>query len=77
LSGRVSAVRVSRLGGEGLRKRALTLAKKLEAVHRNTVASSSAMPTACLILLCGLLPSSHTLTTLAGERTGLSKKSSS
>jgi hypothetical protein len=33
LSGRVSAVRVSRLGGEGLRKRALTLAKKLEAVH--------------------------------------------
>lgn len=73
MSGRVSAVRMSGLGG------ARTLAKKLEAVHRNTVASSRAMPTACLILLCGLLflPSSHTLTTLAGERTGLSKKSSS
>lgn len=41
------------------------------------MASSSAIPTACLTLLCGLFPSSHTLTTLAGERAGLSKKSSS
>jgi hypothetical protein len=52
-----------------------TLARKLLAVHRNTVASSNAIPTACRSLLCGLLFSLHTLTTLAGDRNGLSMKS--
>ena len=76
MSGHVSLVRIFRRSRFRLLLRR-TLAKKLDAVHRNTVASSSAIPTACRVLLCGFFPSSHTLTTLAGERTGLSKKSSS
>jgi hypothetical protein len=53
-----------------------TLARKLLAVHRNTVASSSAIPIACLSLLFGFfLLSLHMLTTLAGDRMGLSRKS--
>ena len=45
-----------------------TLARKLLAVQRKTVASSSAIPTACLILeflVPRLLPSVHTLEGLA------------
>jgi hypothetical protein len=54
----------------------LTLARKLLAVHRNTVASSSAIPIACRSLLFGFfLLSLHMLTTLAGDRMGLSRKS--
>jgi hypothetical protein len=53
-----------------------TLARKLLVVHRNTVARSNAMPTACRSLLFGFfLPSLHMLTTLAGDRGGLSIKS--
>ena len=54
-----------------------TLAKKLEAVQRNTVASSSNIPTACLHFdLGGFLPSLHTLTWLAGLRMGLARSPS-
>jgi hypothetical protein len=55
----------------------LTLAKKLLVVHKTTVASNSDIPIACLNLLfiCFFLPSSHMLTTLAGDRIGLSRKS--
>jgi hypothetical protein len=50
-----------------------TLAKKFEVVHRNTVASNSSIPIACLQRPRGFLPSVHTLTTLAGDRIGLSR----
>jgi hypothetical protein len=49
-----------------------TLARKFDVVHRNTVASSNAIPTACRMRLCGFCfsPSSHSLTTLAGDSIG-------
>ena len=50
-----------------------TLARKFDTVQRNTVASSSIIPIACLHGLCGFLPSLHALTTLAGDSNGLSK----
>jgi len=54
----------------------LTLAKKLLVVHRNTVASNSAIPIACRSFpFIFFLPSLHMLTTLAGLRIGLSRKS--
>ena len=51
-------------------------ARKSDVVHKNTVASRSAIPIACLIRLCllplsfELSPSSQSLTTLAGESIG-------
>lgn len=57
-------------GGRGA-EHIRTLARKLDVVHKNTVASSSIMPIACLQRLRGLFPSLQTLTTLAGDRIGL------
>lgn len=49
----------------------LTLARKFDAVHRNTVASNSMIPIVCLQRDRGFLPSLHTLTALAGDPIGL------
>jgi len=50
----------------------LTLARKLDAVQRNTVARSNTIPTVCLHRAReGFLPSDHTLTWLAGDNMGL------
>ena len=51
----------------------LTLARKLEAVQRKTVASSKIIPTVCLHRLRGGFecPSGQMLTWLAGDKMGL------
>lgn len=59
---------------DGTKGQERTLAKKFEAVHRNTVASSSTIPTACLHFdFCGFLLSPHTLTWLDGLCMGLAR----